>query len=85
MKIYFPSEHEDVPASSPPHPLNTAYRVSWGIEHWGSHAAPVLKVQMVYEGQVSGRRSPSYPKGTDDADRVMAVMQKMLRAMNGAA
>lgn len=77
MKVYFPTHFIDVPASAP-HPANTAYRVSRGMEHWENGEEPhrVIKIQMVYDGSVSGRRSPSFPAGTNDARRVTeAVVQ----------
>jgi hypothetical protein len=59
-KIFFPSRSTMVEAS-PPHPGNTMYKVSKGIEHWGDTSCEVIKIQMVYDGKVSGRRSPSFP------------------------
>lgn len=76
MKIYFPIHLIDVPAS-PPHPPETCYRVSFGREHWGDDLAYVYKVQMVYEGAVSGRKSPSYPDGTDDWKHVEEAMHEL--------
>jgi hypothetical protein len=76
-KVYFPIRFLDVPASLP-HEGNPAYRVSIGIEHWGNGSAQhVYKVQMVYNGAVAGRKSPSYPEGTDDLDRVYNAMRRI--------
>jgi hypothetical protein len=76
-KVYFPLRFEDVPASSP-HEGNPAYRVSVGIEHWADGSAhQVFKIQMVYGGAVAGRKSPSFPAGTDDFDRVLLAMQSI--------
>lgn len=73
-KVYYPTHYIDVPAS-PPHEGNPAYRVSKGIEHWGpGNPQHVYKVQMVYNGEVSGRRSPSYPEGSNDAERVAQAL-----------
>lgn len=81
-KVFFPTSFEDVPASAP-HAPNTSYRVARGIEHWGEgESENVYKVQMVYDGVVSGRRSPSFPDGTDDFDRVLEAM-KRVRAGKG--
>jgi hypothetical protein len=33
---------------------------------------------MVYEGKISGRRSPSYPIGTDDFQRVMTKVNELI-------
>jgi hypothetical protein len=76
-KVYFPIRYEDVPAS-PPHGDDPAYRVSFGIEHWGDGSAEhVYKVQMVYGGTVAGRKSPSYPEDSDDFDRVLDAMRRI--------
>lgn len=56
--------------ASHPHPINTEYRVAWGYETWGANQIPVTKVQMVYNGRVNGRISPSYPDGTPDQANV---------------
>ena len=75
-KTFYPRKSVLIPAS-PPHPENTEYKISSGLEHWGDENHDVLKVQMVYNGTVSGRRSPSYPIGTDDFERVTNELQKL--------
>ena len=80
-RVYHPLRFKDVPAS-PPHAENTSYRVSIGVEYWDGYPAHVEKVQMVYEGRVSGRRSPSYPVGTDDRKRAIAALDE-IRAGGG--
>jgi hypothetical protein len=77
-KVYFPIRYIDVPAG-PPHGGNPAYRVSIGTEHWdeGTQPETVYKIQMVYNGVVQGRKSPSFPEGTDDIDRVYAAMREI--------
>lgn len=77
MKTFHPFIYEDVPASSPPHAENTVYRVSIGIEYWEQGPEEVAKVQMVYDGVVSGRRSPSFPSGTDDFARVVDAIGRL--------
>ena len=76
-KIFFPKMFIMVPASHP-HPPNTEYRVSIGEELWDEKKNHVLKVQMVYNGDIAGRRSPSYPVGSDDFKRVMEAANKLL-------
>lgn len=76
-KTFFPEKSILLDASAP-HPANTQYKVSVGSEDWGGGHHRVLKVQMVYDGAVSGRRSPSYPLGTDDAERVNKAIQELL-------
>ena len=76
MKTFYPRTYTDVPASYP-HPENTAYRVSIGDEEWNGTFVQVVKVQMVYDGNVAGRKSPSYPLGTDDWERVSDEIAKL--------
>lgn len=78
MKVFFPIRWIDVDATGH-HPSNTKYRVSVGHEHWDEGPQHVLKVQMVYNGAVSGRRSPSYPTETDDWERVVDAMRALMR------
>ena len=47
-----------VPASAP-YPVNTQYKISIGYEKWAT-PEKVLKIQMVYNGKLSCRRSDSY-------------------------
>ncbi|WNK01071.1 hypothetical protein L2D14_06510 [Thalassospiraceae bacterium LMO-JJ14] len=76
-KVYHPVRCIYVKASKP-HPEDTEYLVSFGLEYWGGkEPVHVIKVQMVYGGAVSGRRSPSYPSGTDDLDRVMKALAEI--------
>lgn len=79
MKVYYPTHYIDIPASAPHE--DAVYRVSIGVEHWGdgptSVPQTVEKIQMVYGGVVSGRRSPSYPAGSDDLQRVYEAMLKL--------
>jgi hypothetical protein len=74
MKVYFPTRYEDVPSS---HGDGVVYRVSCGIEHWDDEPQRVCKVQVVYDGRVSGRRSPSFPIGADDWERGAAAMERI--------
>ncbi|UYG93207.1 hypothetical protein [Cytobacillus firmus] len=76
-KTFFPKMFIMVPASAP-HPKNTQYKVSIGEELWSDNRNPVIKIQMVYNGEIAGRRSPSYPLGTDDFQRVMLAVEKLI-------
>lgn len=55
------------------HPDKTEYRVAWGYEKWDIPVA-VTKVQMVYENNVAGRLSPSYPDNTLDERAVILAL-----------
>lgn len=76
-KTFFPTRSVFITASAP-HPLNTQYKISIGTEIWDSQNHDVVKIQMVYDGVVAGRRSPSYPLGTDDYQRVMTKLQELI-------
>ncbi len=78
-KTFFPKADKIAfVTASKPHPDNTQYKISIGLEDWGGEMHEVLKVQMVYDGEVAGRRSPSFPLGTDDMQRVMAKAQELI-------
>lgn len=80
-KKFFPIVSEMVNAEmgkSDSHPEGTQYRVSIGRENWGNGKfVLVSKVQMVYDGKISGRRSPSYPIDTNDYERVQETMKQL--------
>lgn len=80
-QVFFPDgKVVFVDASSPPHPKNTRYRLAVGRERWGETDEKVVKIQMEYDGKISGRRAPSYPFGTDDAFRVMTEVANLITA-----
>jgi len=81
-KIFYPEETIIVKASEP-HPTDTQYKVSVGLEDWNGTFVKVVKVQMVYDGVVAGRRSPSFPIGTDDIYRVNEAIDKLLNRNEG--
>ena len=85
MKVFFsnPLTHRDIPASDP-HPPNTCYRVSYGHEMWDDGPQAVTKIQMLYNGKVSGRRSPSFPEGTGDFQRVADAMHELHAFLPGS-
>lgn len=78
-QTFFPHERKTaLVRASKPHPENTQYKISIGLETWGDENHEVVKVQMVYDGVVAGRRSPSYPLGTDDYDRVTTKLRQLI-------
>jgi 2,4-dienoyl-CoA reductase-like NADH-dependent reductase (Old Yellow Enzyme family) len=76
-ETFFPQLSETIPAS-PPHPPGTNYRISIGIERVDSGFLPVIKVQMIFQGEVS-ERSPSFPLGTEDHLRVGKTINDLLQ------
>jgi hypothetical protein len=78
-KTYFPHAGKEVLVkASAPHPKNTEYKISIGSETWDDGNHEVVKIQMVYDGVVAGRRSPSFPLGTDDFQRVISKVEKLI-------
>ena len=75
-RVFFPKKSITIPASSP-HPTGTEYKISIGNEEWDSKFLDVIKVQMVYNGKVAGRKVPSYPIESDDAERVFKAIQAL--------
>jgi 2,4-dienoyl-CoA reductase-like NADH-dependent reductase (Old Yellow Enzyme family) len=73
---FFPQLSEMVPAS-PPHPPGTSYKISIGLEDWASNYIPVIKIQMLSNGQIS-ERVPSFPLGTQDHQKVTQAITDLL-------
>jgi 2,4-dienoyl-CoA reductase-like NADH-dependent reductase (Old Yellow Enzyme family) len=80
-ETFFPQLSQTIPAS-PPHPPGTSYKISIGIEQDGSNFLPAIKVQMVYQGEVS-ERSLSFPLGTDDHVKVSQAICDLLQRHSG--
>jgi hypothetical protein len=76
-KKFFPELTKYISASEP-HPEKTQYRVSVGMEDWEGKFVSVAKVQIVYEGAVAGRKSPSYPIGSNDYQSVSEAMEALI-------
>ncbi|MCP4628607.1 MAG: NADH:flavin oxidoreductase [bacterium] len=79
-ETFFPQLSETVPAS-PPHPPGTSYKISIGLENWESNFTPVIKIQMVVNGQLS-ERSPSFPLGAQDHRQVARTIADLLEKHN---
>ncbi|WP_406621452.1 hypothetical protein [Bacillus atrophaeus] len=74
---FFPEKFSYVDACHP-HPPNTQYRIGVGVENWNGTFVPVYKIQMVYDGKVSGRKSPSYPVNSNDFIKVHTELLKLI-------
>ncbi|MGA3116353.1 MAG: NADH:flavin oxidoreductase [Syntrophobacteraceae bacterium] len=74
---FFPQISEMVPAS-PPHPPGTNYKVSIGLDQWGSSYIPAIKIQLVHNEKISNR-IPSFPLGSEDHSAVARAMDDLLR------
>ena len=73
---FFPHETVKVSAS-PPHPPETEYLISFGLEEIRGAYIPVVKIQMAYKGEVT-RKTPSFPVGSDDHRRVNQAIEALL-------
>jgi hypothetical protein len=81
-KTFFPELYELIPASEPYSP-GTEYKVSVGLEKWDDKYVPVTKVQMVFDGTISGAKSPSYPLGTEDHLKVARAVDRLVAKKMG--
>lgn len=84
-QVKFTPHIEEFVAASPPHPSNSFYRVAIGSEDWDGLQVAVEKVQMVYAGKVAGRKAPSYPADSDDADLVRQALDRIRKRARGDA
>ncbi len=73
---FYPKRSVMIPASKP-HPENTQYKISIGEEDWDGKLQTVIKIQLVYNGKIAGRKAPSYPYDSDDAERVAAAIEQI--------
>ncbi|NIV98139.1 hypothetical protein GWN26_02890 [Candidatus Saccharibacteria bacterium] len=75
-ETFFPQVSKTVPAGTP-HPPDTAYHISIGLEQWESGFIPVVKIQMVHEGKIMDR-GPSFPLGSEDHQKVNKAICELL-------
>lgn len=76
-RTFYPRKTKCIPASAP-HDSGTEYKISIGDEEWGDGTfQSVVKVQMVYDGKVAGRMSPSYPIHSNDWQAVQMVIDEL--------
>ena len=75
-EIFFPQFTQVVPASRP-HKPGTGYQVSLGIEQRDADFIPVIKVQMIINGEVVDR-GPSFPLGSNDHETVNRAICDLL-------
>ncbi|WP_216070525.1 hypothetical protein [Acinetobacter sp. TUM15509] len=83
-KIFHPLsnmiEYVDATCGEHAHPEGTQYRVAIGNEVWENGNPLVLKIQMLYQDTgLQGRRSPSFPLGSDDFERVNKKVIELLK------
>ena len=82
-RTFYPRKTRFLPASEP-HIAGAEYKISVGDEDWGNGTyQPVVKVQMVYDGKVAGRKSPSYPVGSGDWKKVQMVIDELVEDEEG--
>ncbi len=76
-ETFFPQLTQVVPASAP-HEPGTGYQVSIGIEQRDADLIPVIKIQMVRNGEVLDK-SPSFPLGSGDHEAVHKAIGDLLK------
>lgn len=82
-RTFYPRKTKYISASEP-HDSGTEYKISIGDEEWGDGTfQSVVKVQMVYDGKVAGRMSPSYPIDSKDWKTVQAVIDELVDEDSG--
>lgn len=82
-RTFYPRKTRFVPASEP-HVAGAEYKISVGDEDWGNGTyQPVVKVQMVYDGKVAGRKSPSYPVASGDWKKVQMAIDELVEDEDG--
>jgi 2,4-dienoyl-CoA reductase-like NADH-dependent reductase (Old Yellow Enzyme family) len=80
-ETFFPQLTETIPASHP-HPPNTNYRISIGLEQTVTGFSPVVKVEMEHNGKLL-QQTPYFPLGSDDYDRINDAIAQLLTKQAG--
>ncbi len=75
-ETFFAQQTESFPAA-PPFPSNMTYQVSFGLEEWDGNYLPVIKVQMVRDGQILNA-GVSFPAGTDDLEKIGQLVKGLV-------
>jgi 2,4-dienoyl-CoA reductase-like NADH-dependent reductase (Old Yellow Enzyme family) len=75
-ETFFPQLTETMPAT-PPHPPGTLYRISVGLKQIAAEFLPVVKIEMVQDGNVLDQ-VPYFPLESDDYGRISRTIKKML-------
>ena len=73
---FFPQLSEVVPAG-PPHPDGSSYQISIGLEDWSGNFVPVVKIQMLSNGEVTGQ-GISFPLESKDHQKVIEALADLL-------
>ncbi len=76
-ETFFPQLTKTISASHP-HPPGTNYRISIGLEQVDTGFSPVAKVEIEYNGKVTGQ-IPHYPLNTDDYEKVNKVVTELIK------
>ena len=75
-ETFYAQQAESLPAG-PPFPSNMGYRVSFGLEEWEGKFLPVIKVQMVRDGQILNA-GISFPAGTEDFEKISRIVKSLV-------
>jgi 2,4-dienoyl-CoA reductase-like NADH-dependent reductase (Old Yellow Enzyme family) len=80
-ETFFPQMTKTTPAS-PPHPPNTNYRISFGLEQVTVGFSPVVKIEMECNGIILDA-PPYYPADSNDYERVSSTIEELLLKQAG--
>lgn len=81
MKVFYPIACIYVNASMP-HPPKTQYKVSIGTDILNGNPLNMIKIQMVYNGKIEGRKGPSFPVNTNDFENVYTAIKSLIQKYN---
>jgi len=74
-ETFFP-QHTETIAASHPHPPNTNYKISIGLEQVAAGFSPGIKVEMECNGKTLDT-PPYYPANSDDYKRVNSTIEAL--------
>jgi 2,4-dienoyl-CoA reductase-like NADH-dependent reductase (Old Yellow Enzyme family) len=75
-ETFFAQKTESLPAG-PPFPSTISYQVSFGLEEWDGNFLPVIKIQMVRDGQILNA-GLSFPAGTDAFEKIRQLVKHIV-------
>lgn len=75
-ETFFAQKTESLPAGLP-FPPHISYQLSFGLEEWGESFLPVIKIQMLRDGQALNA-GVSFPAGSDDFEKISRIFSGLI-------
>lgn len=77
-KTYYTDDFLLIPASKP-YPEKTFYKVSTGQQKFGNRFYDVVKIEMVYNGELArgGKITPAFPYESDDLKQIIKELARL--------